>query len=251
MALDLSLVKQAILDYPNDAIEEVRSTVTVDLLYRDDDGTLSMEFYSLNELDRKVSADNLYLIRVIFSNAVSYVEPDSPSTMTGMRYTGSGILGDAGAGSVRFGKPGSDSEDNTADPDDSLPQEDQEKEESAPGSEETARLQIWTTKEDGAYTLHAKFGEHTLFRLDAYVDVFLDYTPGAQTAGKPLYAVFRDAEGRLHAFRASYGQLSGKLHFQTNQLGRFLILAFEFDGKEFSDAFYEALEACAEIAALN
>ncbi len=250
--IDLDRLKLALNNYYNAEISEIsRDSVTVDLLFRDADDTLHMEFYSLDELGGQICADDLFLIRVIYSNPVSYVEPDSPSTMTGMRYTGSGILGDAGAGSVRFGKPGSDSEDNTADPDDSLPKEDQERAKTAPGSEETARLQIWTTKEDGAYILHAKSGEQTIFRLDDYVDVFLDYTPGAQTMGKPLYAVFRDAEGRLHAFRASYGQLSGKLHFQTNQLGRFLILAFEFDGEPFSDAFYEALETCAEIAALN
>ena len=79
----------------------------------------------------------------------------------------------------------------------------------------------------------------------------MDYTPTEQAAGKPLYAVFRGADGRLRAFRASYGQLTGILHFRTNQLGRFVVVGFEFDEEEFSDAFYSALEACAEIAALN
>ena len=83
------------------------------------------------------------------------------------------------------------------------------------------------------------------------MDVFLDYTPTAQAAEKTIYVVFRDAAGKLVAFRANYGQLTGKLHFRTDQLGRFVILAFDFDGEEFSDAFYKALAACAEITALN
>ena len=83
------------------------------------------------------------------------------------------------------------------------------------------------------------------------MDVFLDYTPTAQAAGKTIYIVFRDAAGKLVAFRASYGQLTGKLHFRTDRLGKFVILTFDFDGEEFSDAFYKALAACMEITALN
>ena len=56
------------------------------------------------------------------------------------------------------------------------------------------------------------------------------------------YVVFRDKDGKLLAIRASYSRLRGELRFETPLLGEFEIICFDFEGEEFSDAFYEALE---------
>jgi hypothetical protein len=264
--VDLGPLQQAIEDYRDHFIcEHTDCFPTVELLYRDKNGKLYTRFFS--EVGGDLSADDLYLIRVIWANPSSYVAPDSPSVLTGIHYTGSGILGGDGAGSVNLGNPISIPTDNDDAPsddnhnddnsnvdinsaDDNKLQENKEDPDTAV-VQATAKLQVWATQETGAYTLHAKIGDRIVTGLDGYIDVFLDYTPAPQTAGKSVYVVFRDADGKLVAFRATYGELSGKLHFRTNQLGKFVILTFDFDGEEFSDAFYRALEACAEIAALN
>ena len=54
--------------------------------------------------------------------------------------------------------------------------------------------------------------------------------------------MFRNADGSLTAFRASYDPLSGRLSFECDRLGDFVIVAFAFAGEEYSEAFYEALE---------
>ena len=70
----------------------------------------------------------------------------------------------------------------------------------------------------------------------------MSYTPPAGTNGKSLFAVFRGSDGKLRAFKASVSVLKGELSFTTDCLGEFIIVSFEFDGQELSEAFYEALE---------
>jgi hypothetical protein len=258
--LDLDKLKQDLIE----KADELNGTIIVEFLRKGADGTLYSDSCPMNSLSGSVNADDLCLIRIIAETLWIHTEPDSESTMTGMIYTGSGILG-GGAGNVNFGTPGSDPE-NSGDPEDDngngnggekQPEKEKEKEKKKPQENkektETAvtGLQVWATQEASAYALHAKTGDREISRLDGDVDVFLDYTPVAQSAGKTIYVIFRDADGRFIAFRASYGQLTGKLHFRTNQLGRFVIVSFDFDGEEFSDAFYEALAALPEIAALS
>ena len=62
-----------------------------------------------------------------------------------------------------------------------------------------------------------------------------------------MYAVFRDANNTLKAFRVSYSRLKSELSFDTDMLGDFTLVAFDFDGVEFSPEFYEALEKIVEI----
>ena len=261
--LDLDKLKQDLTE----KADELDGTIIVEFLRKGADGTLYSDSCPMTSLSGSVNADDLCLIRIIAETFLHSPEPDSESTMTGMIYTGSGILG-GGAGNVNFGTPGSDPE-NSGDPEDDngngngggekQPEKEKEKEKEKKKPQENkektetavAGLQVWATQEAGAYALHAKTGDREISRLDGYVDVFLDYTPATRTTGKTIYIVFRDADGRFIAFHASYGQLTGKLHFRTNQLGRFVIVSFDFDGEEFSDAFYEALAALPEIAALS
>ena len=83
------------------------------------------------------------------------------------------------------------------------------------------------------------------------VEVSFHYTPEAEKAGKPLYAVFRNEDGSLVAVRAVFDPVTGKLRFLTKRLGRFMILGFDFEGEEFSPDFYAELAGLPELAALS
>ncbi|MBR6352953.1 MAG: hypothetical protein IKS25_02415, partial [Oscillospiraceae bacterium] len=104
--------------------------------------------------------------------------------------------------------------------------------------------QLWVEEEKPGerYVLRASEGEKTLAELGGRATVSMRYTPPADSTGKTYYVVFRDSDGTLRAFRASYSRLKGELRFETDMLGEFTVVAFDFDGEEFSDAFYEALE---------
>ena len=80
--------------------------------------------------------------------------------------------------------------------------------------------------------------------------VRMDCPAGAAEAEKPLFAVFRDADGNLHAFRAQIDPEDGKLCFHTDLLGKFVIVAFDWGDGELTEAFYKALESLPEIALL-
>ena len=64
-------------------------------------------------------------------------------------------------------------------------------------------------------------------------------------------AVFRNWDGSLYAERAVFDPDTGMLRFSSKRLGRFIILAFAFEGEEFSPEFYAALAALDELAALD
>ena len=101
---------------------------------------------------------------------------------------------------------------------------------------------FWVEEDQKGYVLCAKDGVDTLKDLGGHVKIRMPYTPPAGMNGKSVYAVFRTGDGTLRAFKASISILKGELSFTSECLGRFIIVSFEFDGEEFSDAFYEALE---------
>ena len=76
----------------------------------------------------------------------------------------------------------------------------------------------------------------------------MPYVLPAQDADKALYVVFRNADGTLTALRARYSRVKGELRFEADRLGPFVVVAFDFEGEEFSEAFYAALE---ELPALQ
>ncbi len=62
--------------------------------------------------------------------------------------------------------------------------------------------------------------------------------------------VFRDAEGSLKAFEAVYDPVTGMLRFSPDIAGRFVVVAFDFDGEPFSEEFYRALAELDTVKAL-
>ena len=65
-----------------------------------------------------------------------------------------------------------------------------------------------------------------------------------------IYAVFRSANGKLTACKATYDAKEGTLRFSTDLTGTFALISFPFEGTPYSDAFYEALAQLELIAAL-
>ena len=79
----------------------------------------------------------------------------------------------------------------------------------------------------------------------------MDYKYPAEAEGKSLYVVFRAADGSLKAFAARYDKVGGKLVFETDLLGEFVVIAFNYEGEAFTAAFYEALAKLAEVQKLR
>ena len=73
--------------------------VVVEFLRKSGD-TLSTEFYSVDSLTGSVTANDVCLIRVSYVYNKETVSPGGTATQTGTLYTGSGILGGSGAGTV-------------------------------------------------------------------------------------------------------------------------------------------------------
>ena len=65
-----------------------------------------------------------------------------------------------------------------------------------------------------------------------------------------IYAVFRNADGSLTAIRAAYDEKSGTLSFDTDLTGTFALISFPFDGKPYSEEFYDAISELEDIRLL-
>ena len=83
------------------------------------------------------------------------------------------------------------------------------------------------------------------------VQIRLPFLPAPELLGKPLYVVFRDSEGNLRAFAASYDAASGELVFETELLGEFVLIAMEEPVQAFSPEFYAALAELEEVKKLR
>lgn len=236
---------------------EEEGIIKFELLHLND-GVLSLDTFEESQL-KQFPADDVCLVRIIFQQATSFVEPAGTSTQTGTLFTGSGILGGSGAGSVHYGSTNHSNQSGTDDDNgtgnggtDSITG----KTETEPAAETvtmTRPATVWVeAQSDGIrYILCAAEGEKTLRDLGGCVSVSMRYELPPQDAGKALYAVFRNADGTITAARARYSGLKGELSFETDRLGTFVIVAFDFDGEEFSDAFYAALEDLPELQDLS
>ena len=236
---------------------EEEGIIKFELLHLND-GVLSLDTFEESQL-KQFPADDVCLVRIIFQQATSFVEPAGTSTQTGTLFTGSGILGGSGAGSVHYGstnhsnQSGTDDDNGTGNGGTDSTTGKTETEPAAETVTMTRPATVWVeAQSDGIrYILCAAEGEKTLRDLGGRVSVSMRYELPPQDTGKALYAVFRNADGTITAARARYSGLKGELSFETDRLGTFVIVAFDFDGEEFSDAFYAALEDLLERQSLN
>ena len=218
--------------------DNTEGTVEIQFL-RLNNGTLSLDTCEESKLT-PVSAEDVCLVRILLLEATSFVEPVGIATQTGTVFTGSGLLGGSGAGSVRYGSVGhSDPRGNDDTNGTGNGDAGKRKTGTAP---QTAAVWVVAQSDGIHYMLCALDGEKTLRDFGGRVSVSMRYELPPQDAGKALYAVFRNADGTITAARARYSGMNGELSFETDRLGAFVIVAFDFDGEEFSDAFYAALE---------
>lgn len=236
---------------------EEEGVIKFELLHLND-GVLSLDTFDESQLTQ-FSAGDVCLVRIIFQQATSFVEPAGTSTQTGTLFTGSGILGGSGAGSVHYGstnhsnQSGTDDDNGTGNGGTDSTTGKTETEPAAETVTMTRPVTVWVeAQSDGIrYILCAAEGEKTLRDLGGRVSVSMRYELPPQNTGKALYAVFRNADGTITAARARYSDLNGELRFEADRLGTFVIVAFDFDGEEFSDAFYAALEDLPELQDLS
>lgn len=184
--------------------------------------------------------------------------PAGTATQTNTAYTGSGILGGAGAGSVHYGtSTNNDNGNGNNNNNGNGSNNDNGSGNSQEGNQNTASVQtggetnlsFWIEQViiGKQYVLHAVDGEKTLREFGGKVKVVIHLELPHEDAGKTMYAVFRTADGTLKAFQISYSILKSELVFVADTLGEFVLVAFDFEGEEFSKEFYEALEQIVEI----
>ena len=65
-----------------------------------------------------------------------------------------------------------------------------------------------------------------------------------------IFAVFRNDDGSLTAFKANYDPKTETLRFQTDLTGIFALVSFPYDGKLYTRDFYTALAELEQIADL-
>ena len=213
-----------------------------------------------------IPAEDVCLIRILFLKQAQRVAPDSPGTQTGTLFTGSGILGGSGAGSVTIGnltiihnsEPEPEPEPQPEPEPEPQPEPEPEPEpEPQPEPEPEPQPEpepeplvayieeapeevplVWAklaptvnadkaTSAETQYVLLALEGEKTLEDLGGKATVSMEYTPPEEYFGKMLYVVFRNKDGSLTAIPATYSK--GLLHFITDRLGTFMIVGLDFD----------------------
>ena len=216
-----------------------------------EDGQAEYSYVFLSGSD-SVSADvveRIYLYKEMFSD--SGIGGGGVTTDTNTSFTGSGVLGGSGAGSVSGGARRLALTGNRST---SIGSEVEPAPEPAPTAAQPADdLRVWTEEliqTKGCFLLHIERGGRTLGRLAAPVKVRMEYAPDADAADKPLYAVFRDVDGTLTAFAAQYDPDTGILSFSSHISGKFIIVAFDYDGEPFTEDFYLALAGLDAVKAL-
>ena len=69
-------------------------------------------------------------------------------------------------------------------------------------------------------------------------------------SGRPVYAVFRNADGTLTAILVRYAPITQSLAFESTVLGDFVLICPDFDGEPFTPEFYDALKKLPEVQLL-
>ncbi len=187
-----------------------------------------------------VDAKDVVLLFRMRIDGISDPMGGNSTTATNTSFTGTGVLGGNGAGSVSGGTKclavtGTRRSSETSEQD---PVTDPE-----PDREGTAGFRAWAEElpQEGCFELHLEIAGKAVSRLIAPVKIRMAYTFADASESKPLYAVFRDTDGSLKAFEAHFDPVSGILSFSSDIAGRFVVVAFDFTGEPFSEEFYQAL----------
>ena len=250
-----------------DGVNPMPDPVCVEIQEMDGSGRLSMRF-----LLRDGSAfpafelGNTYLIRLSGFSSWQITAPETPMAPPNTSFTGSGILGgsgSAGSGSGspvtlrRMQKPSSDPENHSQsepdppapDPDPPAPDPDPDPEASLPAASRNDR-RVVVSPRGRYYTVRVYNGIREIAEPGQKMTARMKFTLPAGWNRNDIYAVFRNADGSLTAIRASYDEESGTLSFDTDLTGTFALISFPFDGKPYSDKFYDAISELEDIRLL-
>ncbi len=236
--------------------DDTLTTTVVELVYLDEDGQVHTEFYRKNgmynqpdNLSGTVDAEGLVQVRIYRYGWLEKPDGSGTDSTTSTTFTGTGVLGNGGAGDV-IGGSSTPILSNNPDPD---PDPDPKPK---PTGETAAvqRIEVWAepaADSQGVYTLRASVNGTELATLVGRREVRMDYRPAAGTSANSLYVVFRNTDGTLSAVKARYDAVEGKLIFTVGRLGRFVVVSMPYNGVEFSEGFYEALGKLDEVKKLG
>ena len=210
----------------------------VEILQKDGEGNFSSKFYqyysysvvdgegnesivSRDDLEGTVPADDVYLIRITFIYTKGAPWGGGTASSTTTSNTGSGVLGGAGAGSVRL------------------------------SSAAVGNLRVLVLRQGAGYRVRVFSGDREIRDLNGRaVMARTAFSLPQDWSGESIYAVFKNTDGSLTAFRAVYDSTAGTIRFDTDLVGSFVIVSMPFDGEPFSPAFYAALEKLPEVQKL-
>jgi len=194
--------------------------------------------------DSALPVDDVYLIRILFFFNVSLGQGGGSVSRTSTSFTGTGVLGGANAGSVRFGA-------STFDLSSVRPVTDDEKEDGDRTEAAAPELRTEVRNNGRTFTVRSFLGGREIFDLGGVkVTAKIPFVFPAGWQTDRIFVVFRGEDGSLTAFQARYSDLTETLSFDTDRLGECVVVCLDFDGELFSPEFYEALRQLPETAAL-
>ena len=219
--------------------------------------------YRLLEGDDSVPAANVERILCYFELFTPNGFGGSTITATSTDFTGTGILGGSGAGSVTGGttrlaiagrrQPTPDPDpdpDPAPDPDpDPAPDPDPDPDPAPAEKNAPAALRAETTAlpETGDHTyllsVYNAAGREITDLAGAKVRARMRFTLPDGWNKNSVFAVFRLPGGGLKAVKATVDPANGLLTFYTDTLGEFTLVSFEYTGTLYTPEFYDALEA--------
>ena len=206
--------------------------------------------------------DNVYLIRIILISRQQWGTGGGSVSKTSTSFTGSGVLGGANAGSVRYGastynlsssKPVPRTE--NTDPDngsDASETESSGASSSSAAETPAAACRVVVSEAAGYSVLEVYNGSEKVRDLrGGKVTVRISSYPlPSDWNSDMIFAVFKNDDGSLTAFQTKYDPATGDLVFDTDRPGEFVLVCLSFDGEPFSPAFYAALEKLPEVQKL-
>ncbi|MBR4578580.1 MAG: hypothetical protein IKO22_03075 [Oscillospiraceae bacterium] len=238
------------------------SNIVIELHSLDENGELSFQTISYESDSLNINTDlpiftlgKVFLVRITAAPDFPIL-PGASITSTSTAFTGSGILGGSGAGSLTGGSgymlfrqsTSSHQSSETSDPD---PDEHGSPSYSSPAAADPTSSWQVVVQNAGEYdSVFVYDGEQAIPEPGCKITARMRFTLPKDWDPRAVFAVFRNADGTLTAFKTSYSALTGTVSFNTDLTGFFALVYFPFEGEPFSEGFYAALEELDIIRAL-
>lgn len=224
-----------------------RLYLTIEIQDLDEDGNLSFRTESYNPYDLDLETEtllfelqNAYLVRITISDF--WPLPAGSFSSTSTIFTGAGILGNGGAGSLSGGSGnqinfGSGYSDPDPDPDNPVTPST-----TGDSAGDTSLWRVVVTESSDYHRVTCYYGAQEVIDPGRKVTAKMNFVLPSGWDGQSIYAVFRNADGTLTAFKAEYTASNGMLRFDTDLTGIFALVSFPFGEEPLSKDFYVALE---------